>query len=107
MSRVAGNVAGEKRLGRHLIELVERNAYIRQPNAERRKLEKTNYKKGWEVRLVLRNEAEVEVARRLLEKSGLKAGRPFPKARQWVLPLYGRRMVDLVNANADLRKRRA
>ena len=69
-------VASDKRLERHLIELVERNAYIRQPNAERRKLEKTNYKKGWEVRLVLRNEAEVEVARRLLEKSGPAMGAP-------------------------------
>ncbi len=93
------------RLGAHLVKLIRRNAYVRQPNAERRKLEKTHYKKGWEVRLVLKSEAEVAVARRLLEKSGLKAGRPFAKARQWVLPLYGRKMVELVSAYADLGKK--
>lgn len=101
-----GEVAGDERLGPHLIKLIERNAYIRQPDAERRKLEKTHYKKGWEVRLVLGSEDEVKVARRLIRQSGLKAGRPFAKHRQWVLPFYGRKTVELIKANAEIGTKR-
>lgn len=95
------------RLAPQLVELVRRNAYMRRPNPERRKREKTNYKKGWEVRLVLKDETEVEKAHRLVERSGLKAGKAFTKARQWILPLYGRRTVELVTAAVDLKKKRS
>ena len=37
--------------------------------------------------------SELEAMRRLLRQAGYKAGRPFTKARQFRLPLYGRAQV--------------
>jgi hypothetical protein len=78
-----------------LQELFQRNGYVRVPSPEKRKdLTTTKYKKGWEARLVLRSKREVDQARRLLARQGFAAGRPFEKARQWVLPVYGKRAVE-------------
>jgi hypothetical protein len=94
-------------LAPYLVQLIERNSYLRQPNEDRRKEEKTNYRKGWELRLVLDNESEVEAAVRSIASSGLKAGRPFKKWSRWVIPLYGREAVKLIQQEVDLRKTRA
>jgi hypothetical protein len=76
-------------------ELFERNGYVRIPDMGKRKdLSAARYKKGWEARLVLRSEAEIEEARRLVGKEGFVPGRPFAKAQQWVLPIYGKRAVE-------------
>ena len=91
-------------LAPYLVELIERNSYFRQPNVERRQIEKAAYKKGWELRLVLNNEDEVALADQLIRQSGLRPGRPFGKWGRWVIPMYGRRMVEVVQANVDLRK---
>jgi hypothetical protein len=89
-----------------LILLIRRNAYVRQPNTKRRRREKTKYKKGWEVRIVLDDETEINFAQGLLDRSGVKAGRPFAKHRRWVIPVYGRTMVELIKKHTGLRKKR-
>lgn len=99
--------AGQERLAPELVRLISRNAYLRQPNIARRKSEKARYRKGWELRLVLRDEAALAAAQRLVEDSGLKAGRPFIKHSRWVLPLYGRKTVDLLKAHVRRRRGRA
>ncbi len=78
-----------------LTQLFQRNAHIRVPREERRREIGLRYKKGWEVRLVLKSQEELEEARDLLEQASLKPGRPFRKSRQWALPVYGKPAVDL------------
>lgn len=91
-------------LSPYLVQLIERNSYFRLPNEDRRKEEETNYRKGWELRLVVDNESEVEAAMRSIASSGLKAGRPFKKWSRWVIPLYGQKVVEVVQAGVDLKK---
>ncbi len=82
-----------KQTDRRLREIYHRNGYMRFPKMDRRREEKTNYKKGWEVRLVVKSDEELERVRRMLAQAGLKPGRPFKKARQWALPVYGKQAV--------------
>jgi hypothetical protein len=72
----------------------QRNSYARHPKATRQEKEgHTKYKKGTEIRLVLKSEAEVEAARQALVQLALKPGAPFAKAKQLVLPIYGKKKV--------------
>jgi hypothetical protein len=73
--------------------LLAQNHYCRVPNRKRRKTEKQLYKKGWEVRLLARTENEAMELTRLARQVGFEPGRVFPKARQFVVPLYGRAAV--------------
>lgn len=57
------------------------------------------YRKGWEVRLVLRNDEDVQRTRRLIEQVGLKPGRPFLKSGRPVQPIYGKAAVDWFRAD--------
>jgi len=94
----AGGTSGVE-LTPELVRLIRRKAYLRQPSVERRRAEKGRYRKGWEVRLVLRDEAELGEAQRVVEEAGLRTGRPFTKHSRWVLPLYGRKTAELVKAH--------
>ena len=76
-----------------LVELFNRNGYVRWPNPDRRASNPRTYKKGYEVRLVANSLAELREMRRLLRAAGFTPGRPFSEARQWRQPLYGRQVV--------------
>jgi hypothetical protein len=80
---------------RRLAELFRRNGYYRLPNTKRREEMRTLYKKGWEVRLILRSQRELREARRLLKLAGLRGGRPWRKGKRWAQPVYGKEAVDL------------
>jgi hypothetical protein len=82
----------ERRLGRFF----NRNAYCREPDACRQLEGYRKYKKGWEVRLVLRDEDEVAIVCSLLWRVGLSPGKPFRKSRRWVVPVYGEEAVRLI-----------
>jgi hypothetical protein len=86
-------ISGTTSLDPWLVQVFARNGYVRQPSPARRKLEKTHYKKGWEVRLILQTEAELRRARQLTARAGLKPGKAFRKANQWALPVYGKPAV--------------
>jgi hypothetical protein len=77
--------------------------YMRFPNPERREREGFNYKKGYEVRLVVKDEIELQTIRQLLERLGFKLGKPFQKANQLVQPIYSKdaveRFQDILNRN--------
>lgn len=71
-----------------------RNGYLRCPDGERRTAEGWSaYKKGFELRLVAASEEELAHLQALLARAGFEPGRPFQKARQWRIPLYGRGQV--------------
>ncbi len=52
------------------------------------------YKKGYEVRLVVKTWREVMRIRQLLHCVGFKAGRPFKKHSRIVQPIYGKAAVE-------------
>jgi hypothetical protein len=73
----------------------ERNGYVRRQDRLRYEEEGyRRYKKGFEVRLIAATESELAEIRELLVATGFKPGRPFPKARQWAQPIYGRQAVE-------------
>lgn len=92
-----------------LAHLYHRNGYARLPKPERREKEGSqSYKKGWEVRLVARDEEELAELHNLLEQMDFEPGSPFDKARQIVLPLYGRtsvqRFLEIVGDDETLKE---
>lgn len=69
--------------------------YMRVPNPERQKNEgPTKYKKGLEVRFVVRSRSELALIRRLLSQAGFRPGRPFQKGNRFLQPLYGYEAVS-------------
>lgn len=78
-----------------LAQFFHRNGCMRLPNETRRQEEgPRKYKKGYEIRLVARNEAELEELGRLLQEAGFKLGRPYQKGKQTVQPIYGRQAIE-------------
>jgi len=78
-----------------LLQLFRRNGYTRAPRDERRRELGRKYKKGWEVRLVLKTQEELDEVRGLLAQAGLKAAKPFKKSKRWAQPIYGKEAVEL------------
>jgi len=75
--------------------LFERGGYIRRPDLERLdELGSQQYKKGFEVRLVLHTQTEVRQTKRWLKEVGLGSGNPFAKHTRIILPIYGQAAVD-------------
>lgn len=78
-----------------LAAFFDRNGYFRWPNSARREQENhQTYKKGYEVRLVARNQAELQQIRSLLVSAGFSVAKPYSQAKQWVQPVYGRQAVE-------------
>lgn len=70
------------------------SGYVRRQNPERVSEDGSGrYKKGDEIRLVVRDEAELERARALLVKAGFKPGKPYRQGGKWRQPVYGRKQV--------------
>jgi hypothetical protein len=76
-----------------LKEFFKRNGYVRLPDKKRRKMDSRNYKKGYEVRLVLK-QSELPHVRRLLQQSGFRLTTPFAKLTQIVQPIYGKAAIE-------------
>ncbi len=78
-----------------LAQFFRQSGYIRRPDVERREqLGYTRYKKGYEVRLVVRTQRELAQVRRLVRQAGFAPGKPFQKHHQLVQPVYGKAAVD-------------
>jgi hypothetical protein len=79
---------------KYVATFVLHHSYHRRPNPERRERDgHRKYKKGWELRLVATTEQEARKLRQALHVIGIEAGQPFPKARQTIVPVYGRDQV--------------
>lgn len=70
-----------------------RNGYLRGQRDDRRDDGYDVYKKGFEVRLVLHDQGELDEARRWIERAGMKPGKAFQKRSCWIQPIYGREAV--------------
>lgn len=66
----------------------------RVPDPARRRDAPRDYKKGYEVRLVLETDRQARRARWLVERAGLTAGKAYDKGSRVVLPVYGRKSLE-------------
>ncbi len=86
-----------KRVRHKLAAYFCRNGRIRMPRRDRRRGEDSqSYKKGYEVRFLLFDDAELEEVQALLERAGLRVATPWRKSNQWIQPLYGEEAADLI-----------
>jgi hypothetical protein len=78
-----------------LAHFFHRNGCMRVPNETRYLKEGSQkYKKGYEIRLVAQTETELKQIGRLLKQAGFRAGKPYQKGNQMVLPIYGKQEVE-------------
>ncbi len=71
------------------------HGYVRFQNPERLENEGSQvYKKGNEVRLTARSQAELEYIQKLLRILGYTVARPFQKGAQFRQPIYGRAQIE-------------
>ena len=68
------------------------------PDLERRKKEKADYKKGYEIRISLQDKKESEIMKAILKKRGIISGNPYKKHKRIILPLYGEDNADVFMA---------
>lgn len=52
------------------------------------------YKKGYEIRLPVSTTEEKLTLLEALELLGFRAGKPYPKHRQFIIPIYGKQQVE-------------
>ena len=96
--------------GQSMLELLKyafyRNAYFRVPNPDRRHDEPHDYKKGYEIRLVLESKEEVTAVQRALKKFQFRLSAPYEHGRHRIIqPIYGKKAVarfcDLLSLSTD------
>ena len=82
-------------------ELVRRfrnGGCVRRPSEERCDIDGVLYKKGWEIRFrVHKGESAADIVRAALAV-GLRPGSPYAKGAGWVVPVYGREVVEWFEA---------
>jgi hypothetical protein len=89
-----------------LTDYLRANSYARVPNEDRQEEGWSSYKKGYELRIVVRTQDDVRKVRRMLQDAGIHPGKPFRKAQQWVQPVYGRQAVNALVALKSRRRSR-
>lgn len=77
-----------------LAEYIQANSYARVPDETRQEEGWSTYKKGYELRIVVKTQADLRKLRRLLLDVGVRPGKAFRKSLQWVQPVYGRQAVN-------------
>lgn len=80
---------------RRLAALFHANGYVRRPNPDKKAARESHgYHKGYEVRLVLVSERELDEARGLLTALGFRLASPHAKGNQFRQPIYGKAAVE-------------
>ncbi len=77
-----------------LKDYLRANSYARVPDEDRQDEGWSSYKKGYELRIVVKTQTDVKNVKRLLADAKIKPGKPYRKAQQWVLPVYGKESVS-------------
>lgn len=95
-------LSDRRRLGRFF----NRNSYCRRPDEDRLQEGHRAYRKGWEVRLVLKDEDEVGLVNPLIRRVGLNPGKAFQKGKKWIVPVYGREAVESFQQWSELVEKR-
>ena len=78
---------------RWLRNLSKHGAYSRYPHPARREELGQKYKKGYEIRLLVRSEEQIHTTQLALAELGFTGGKPFKKNTRWVIPIYGKDRV--------------
>lgn len=81
-----------------LAHYLRANSYARVPDETRQEEGWTSYKKGYELRIVVKTQDDLKKVRRLLLDAGIKPGKAYRKAQQWVQPVYGKPAVNTLVA---------
>jgi hypothetical protein len=81
-----------------LAQYVRENSYARLPDEARQEEGWSSYKKGYELRIVVKTQQDLRNVRRLLQDASFKPGKAYRKAQQWVVPVYGKEAVRSLNA---------
>lgn len=81
-----------------LAEYLRANSYTRVPDEDRQEEGWSAYKKGYELRIVVKTQQDLRTVRRLLQDASIKPGKAYRKARQWVVPVYGKEAVRSLTA---------
>ncbi|MGE0000978.1 MAG: hypothetical protein AB7F50_04060 [Fimbriimonadaceae bacterium] len=66
---------------------------VRVPDVNRRESDR-GYKKGWEARIPVDGVEMLDSLVQRLSKHGVETGRPYAKARQIIVPVYGKARVE-------------
>lgn len=81
-----------------LVDYLRANSYARVPDETRQEEGWGSYKKGYELRIVVKSQDDVKKLRKLLQDSHIKPGKAYRKAQQWVQPVYGKQAVNQLTA---------
>src|SRR5688572_16940198 len=90
----AGGVGSTDPHFARLLWFFSRNGCVRNPQPKRLEEGYRLYKKGWEVRIVVENAAELAEVRQLLAAVGLTPGSAYAKGPRIVQPVYGKEAVE-------------
>ncbi len=77
-----------------LTDYIRANSYARVPDETRQEEGWSAYKKGYELRIVVKTQDDLKHVRRLLQEANIKPGKAYRKAQQWVQPVYGKQAVN-------------
>lgn len=95
MSTESAPAGSSRSAATKLAAIFAKSGYVRRFAAdERQRLGSSQYKKGFEVRLLFGTQDQLREARRLLEALGLRAGKPYRKHSRLVQPVYGKPALD-------------
>jgi len=85
----------ETQLARQFLEeIFQRNGYLRIRNPDKWKLSgSSNYKKGFEIRFVSKNEDELKKIQASISSIGFKICKPYLRGGHMVQPLYGKEIA--------------
>ncbi len=77
-----------------LSDYIRANSYARVPDETRQDEGWKEYKKGYELRIVVKTQEDLKRVRKLLQDARIKPGKAYRKAQQWVQPVYGKQAVN-------------
>lgn len=81
-----------------LADFIRANSYARVPDETRQEEGWGSYKKGYELRIVVKSQEDLKQVRKLLQDASIKPGKAYRKAQQWVQPVYGKAAVNQLTA---------
>ncbi|TAH53519.1 MAG: hypothetical protein EYC68_03205 [Chloroflexota bacterium] len=81
-----------------LADFLRANSYARVPDETRQEEGWGSYKKGYELRIVVKTQDDLKRVRKLLKDVHIKPGKAYRKAQQWVQPIYGKQAVHQLTA---------
>ena len=87
-------VISKRKALKYLAEIFLRNGYLRTRDKKKLKMNGAqNYKKGFEIRLVAKNRAELRMIRAAIKAMDLTVSKTFIKHNATIQPIYGKEIT--------------